>query len=168
MRHIEHKQKEISKKEDSMVHFVLLHSYLIFLFTVIIGAFLDPLINKKLFSSNFYQIVGLLMLFISSIIIYWAQRTSSFHKQKQRINKNDPRFYFEVGPYKYLRNPTHFSLFIMALGFSLIINSFFGIVLTIAAYIITKIFFFRKEEILLEEKYGQAYREYKRRVRNWI
>jgi protein-S-isoprenylcysteine O-methyltransferase Ste14 len=168
MRYIEYKQKEINNKKDSMVHFVLLHSYLIFLFAIIIGVFLDSFINKKLFSNNIYQTIGLLMLFVSSIIIYWAQRTSSFHEQKQRINKNDPRSYFQFGPYKYLRSPTHFGLFIMALGFSLIINSFFSVVLTIIAHFVTKIFFIKKEEILLEEKYGQVYRDYKRRVRNWI
>jgi len=56
----------------------------------------------------------------------------------------------------------------MTLGFSLIIDSFFGIVLTIIAYVITKIFFLKKEESLLEKKYGEVYGDYKKKVKNWI
>lgn len=168
MDNIEDKIKENTHKRGSMVHFVLLHSYLIFLFAVILGAFLDPLIKKRLFSNEIYQIVGLLMLFVSSIIMYWAQRTSSFYKQKERMNENDSRPYFEFGPYKYLRSPTHFGLFMMALGFSLIINSFFGVVLSIIAHIITKLFFLKEEEKLLVQKYGQVYIDYKNKVKNWI
>lgn len=166
MSQIEHNGNKINSHRGGMVHFVLLHSYLIFLFAVILGAFLDPLIKKKIFSNNIYQTIGFLMLIVGSIVIYWAQKTSSNYKQ--RVNKDDSISYFEFGPYKYLRSPTHFGLFIMTLGFSLIINSLFGVVLTLVAYIITKLFFLKKEERLLEIKYGQVYRDYKTKVRNWI
>lgn len=152
------------------VQFVLAHSYFIFLFAVILGAFLDPLIKDKIFSNDIYQIVGFSMLVFSSIIIYWAQKTSSCSNYKKRLmeNNSSPYFYFKFGPYKYLRSPTHFGLFIMALGFSLIINSLFGLVLIIIAYFITKFFFLKKEEDLLEIKYGQVYSDYRKKVKNWI
>jgi len=156
----------VNSHRKGMVHFILLHSYFIFFFAVILGAFLDPLINKKIFSDGIYQNIGFLMLIVGSMIIYWAQKTSSNYKQ--RISKDNSRSYFEFGPYKYMRSPTHFGLFIVTLGFSLIINSLFGVILTLVAYIITKLFFLRKEEKLLEIKYGQVYIDYKKKVRNWI
>lgn len=156
----------VNSHRKGRVHFILLHSYFIFLFAVILGAFLDPLINKKIFSNSVYQTIGFLMLIVGSILIYWAQKTSSNYKQ--RANKDDARSYFEFGPYRYMRSPTHLGLFIVTLGFSLIINSFFGIVLIIIAYAIAKLFFLRKEEKLLEIKYGQVYIDYKKKVRNWI
>jgi len=168
MHHKEHKETETEteKIQGSMVHFILLHSYLIFLFAVIIGSFLDPLINRKMFSDSIYQIIGVIMLFFSSILIYWAQRVSSNYQQ--RTKKDNSKSHFEFGPYKYLRNPTHFGLFIMTLGFSFIINSFFSVILTIIAHAITKTFFVRKEEKILEEKYGETYVEYKKKVKDWI
>lgn len=106
------------------------------------------------------------MLIVSSLIIYWAQFTSSNYKK--RVKKDSSRSHFEHGPYKYLRSPTHFGLFIMTLGFSLIINSLFSVLFTLIAYIISKFFFLKKEEEILEGKYGEVYTEYKKKVKNWI
>lgn len=153
-------------KPNGVVHFVLLNSYLIFLVAIILGAFLDPILNKRLFSHTSYQITGFILLFISSVLIYWAQKTSLNYKEKK--HKNESRSFFESGPYRYLRSPTHLGLFIMAIGFSLIINSFFGVMLSIIAHLITKLFFIKKQEEILEEKYGQVYRDYKKKVKNFI
>jgi protein-S-isoprenylcysteine O-methyltransferase Ste14 len=139
---------------------------LIFLFAVILGVFFDTFLNEKIFSDNIYQYVGFLMLVVGSLIIYWAQSTSANYKK--RTHKKEGRSHFEFGPYKYLRSPTHFGLFIMTLGFALIINSLFSAIFTIIAYMITKLFFLKREERMLEEKYGQTYRDYKKKVRNWI
>lgn len=163
---MDEKEQKVNSHRGGMVHFVLLHSYVIFLFAVILGAFLDPLIKKKIFSNDIYQIIGFLMIIVSSIVIYWAQKISSNYQQRER--KDESRSYFEHGPYKYMRSPTHLGLFVMTLGFSLIINSLFGVVLTIIAYVITKLFFLKKEEKLLEIKYGQVYIDYKKKVKNWI
>lgn len=151
---------------NGMVHFILVHSYMVFLFAIILGVFFDTFLKKKMFSSVLYDKVGFLMLLISTIIIYWAQKTSSNYQQ--RTTKDNSRSNFEFGPYRYLRSPTHFGLFIMALGFSLIVNSFFSIVFTFIAYGFTKLFFLKKEEKMLEQKYGQVYSDYKKKVRNWI
>lgn len=159
-------KQKIDSSRGGMVHFVLVHSYLIFLAAVIVGVLFDTFMKEKIFSNNIYQYIGFIMLVISSIIIYWAQSTSGNYKK--RISQKDERSEFEFGPYKYIRSPTHFGLFIMTLGFSLIINSFFGVVLTIVAYFVTKLFFLKKEERILENKYGETYREYKRKVKNWI
>ena len=158
--------QKINKGRGGMVHFILVNSYLVFLFAIVLGVIADTFFKEKIFSDNIYQYVGFSMLFISSIIIYWAQSTSGNYQK--RISKKDGRSEFEFGPYRFLRSPTHFGLFIMTLGFSLIINSLFSVVFIIIAYFITKLFFLRKEEKLLENKYGEVYREYKKKVKNWI
>jgi len=163
---IEQKQEEINNPRVSNVHSILAYSYLIFLLSVILGVIFDIFVKNKIFSDIIYQQIGFLMLVISSIIIYWAQRTSSNYTKN--INKDNTRSQFEYGPYRYLRSPTHFGLFIMTLGFSLIINSLFSIIFTVIAYVITKLFFITKEEDLLEKKYGQVYTDYKKKVKNWI
>ena len=162
----ENKDNKIICENKGSVHVVLTYSYLVFLLSIISGVFLDTFIKKDIFSDNIYQTVGIFMLLIGSIIIYWAQSTSSNYVKF--INRSDKRSQFEYGPYRYLRSPTHFGLFVMTLGFSLIIDSFFSVVLTIIAYTITKIFFLKKEENLLEKKYGEVYGGYKKKVKNWI
>lgn len=162
----ENQENEFKIQRKETVHFILVNSYLIFLLAIILGLFFDIFLNQKMFSNEIYQYIGFGMLFISSIIIYWAQSTSANYQE--RVHKKEGRSKFEFGPYKYLRSPTHFGLFILTLGFALIINSFFSIILTFVAYAITKLFFLKKEEKILEKKYGEVYREYKKKVKNWI
>jgi protein-S-isoprenylcysteine O-methyltransferase Ste14 len=166
MNPIEYQQNEFKIKKKETVHFVLLHSYLMFLIAVILGVFLGMVFKMKIFSNEIYQYVGFAMLVISSLIIYWAQSTSSNYQE--RVHKKAGRSHFEFGPYRYMRSPTHFGLFILTLGFSLIINSLFSVIFTIIAYSITKFFFLKKEEKILENKYGEVYRDYKKKVKNWI
>jgi protein-S-isoprenylcysteine O-methyltransferase Ste14 len=147
-------------------HFILVHSYIIFLFAVVFGVLFDLLLKKKIFSEDIYQYAGFFMLIVSSPLIYWAQATSSNYKEK--AGKDSSRSHFEYGPYKYLRSPTHFGLFIMTLGLSLIINSLFSVIFTFVAYFISKLFFLKKEEKILEGKYGEVYTEYKKKVKNWV
>lgn len=162
----EYQEEEFNKYRKGTVHFILLHSYLIFLFAVILGVFFDIFFKKEIFSDGIYKNIGVLLLIMGSIIVYWAQSTSSNYKKE--IGKNEKRSHFESGPYRYLRSPTHFGLFALTLGYSLIINSLFSVAFTIGAYLITKFFFLKREEKLLEKKYGEVYSEYKKKVRNWI
>lgn len=161
---IEHQEEEFDIYRKDMVHFILAHSYLIFLFSVILGVLFDTMLNRKMFSHPVYSSLGLLLMILGSVVVYWAQKTS-FHYKK---NKNSSKSHFESGPYKYSRSPTHLGLFFLTLGFGLIINSFFSVVFVILAHIITKIVFLKREERLLEKKYGQIYSDYKRKVRNWL
>jgi protein-S-isoprenylcysteine O-methyltransferase Ste14 len=158
--------KETEKIKKGTIHFLLVHSYLMFLGAIILGVLFDTLLKEKIFSSNIYQWVGFFMLVFSSLVIFWAQKTSKNYKKN--INKSENKSHFESGPYRYLRSPTHFGLFVMTLGFGLIINSLFTIVFTILGYTISKLVFLKKEERLLESKYGQVYSDYKKKVKNWI
>jgi len=166
MNKTEHQKEEFKETRRGTVHFILVHSYLIFLFAVILGVLFDTFLTEKIFSHGVYRITGFVMLIISSIIIYWAQSVSANYKE--RMEKSESRSHFEFGPYRYLRSPTHFGLFIMTLGLGLIINSLFSVIFTIVAYLITKLFFLKKEEMLLEKKYGETYINYKKKVKNWI
>jgi len=148
------------------VHFLLSHSYLVFLFSVILGVIFDIFVPFNLFLNVPSQSIGVCLIFFGSIMVYWAQTTSGNYKENEPKFKNKSFFY--RGPYKFTRNPTHFGLLIMTLGLALLINSFFSIVFTNIAHVLTKIFFVKKQEKILENKYGDLYLDYKKKVKNWI
>ncbi len=159
--------KTIKKISDrGKVHFVLSHSYLIFLFAVVFGVLFDIIIPLKAFDIKSYQYVGVIMIILGTVIIYWAQSTSSFIKKKKDKEKVHPGFHY--GPYRYSRSPTHLGLFIMTLGLAIVISSPFSILFVIIAQIITKLFFLKEEEKLLEKKYGDIYCSYKYKNKNQI
>ncbi len=151
---------------DGMVHFILSHSYIVFLFAVVFGLILDVIIPFDIFGGYVYQYVGASMIILGSFLIYWAQSTSKSTKKKME-KEGEPRN-FARGPYKYSRNPTHIGLGAMTLGLAFILNSLFGVILVVIASLITKFVFVKEEEALLEEKYGQTYRDYKKQVRTWL
>lgn len=163
---VDQQQQEFNKYRKDAVHFLLAHSYLIFLLSIIIGVFLDLLLSQKMFSNSAFSIIGFILMTLGSFVVIWAQRT--YPKYKKWDVKNFKRSGFEMGPYRYFRSPTHLGLFVLTLGFGLVINSFFSVILTIMAHVITKTFFLKREEKILEDKYGDAYTLYKKKVKNWL
>lgn len=150
---------------DGMVHFILSHSYTVFMLAVVFGLILDVFMPVEIFHKSVYQYIGLLMIILGSILIYWAQSTSSSTKKEETSGESRD---FARGPYKYNRSPTHVGLSVMTLGLGFLLNSAFSVILIVIAYFITKSIFLKKEEAILEKKYGKPYFDYKKKVRNWL
>lgn len=151
--------------KDGIVHAILSHSYVIFFLAVIIGVIFHLFYPITIFPRAASPYIGLVLILVGSSIIYWAQSSSS--KLKVQVAERI-EYDFERGPYKYSRNPTHIGLTIMILGLSVLINSFFTFLFVAITSIITKVIFLRAEEKILEQKYGQPYRDYKKKVGSWI
>jgi protein-S-isoprenylcysteine O-methyltransferase Ste14 len=159
-------KNQYEKARAGMVHFILSQSYIVFLLAVVIGITLDLILHISIFSDPFYSYAGFIMIILGSILAYWAQSTSRCTKKEMEkgLQERD----FERGPYRYSRNPTHLGLTLMTLGLGFILHSFFSVVAIVIAALITKLIFIKKEEKLLEAKYGKTYCEYKKKVRTWV
>ena len=72
------------------------------------------------------------------------------------------------GPYKITRNPMYVMMLLICIGFAVILNTAWILVLTPACATIIYLVAIRHEETYLENKFGDAYRDYKRSVRRWI
>ncbi len=160
-------EKEESSIGDGIVHLVLSHSYTVFLLAVILGVIFDILIPTSYFGNYIFQYVGVTLIVLGSLLIYWAQKTTNCTK-KEELEKGIVIRDFARGPYKYSRNPTHIGLTVMALGFGFTINSVFSVAFVIVAFLITKVVFIKKEEAILEKRYGEDYCNYKKKVCTWI
>ncbi len=155
--------KEINIKNNphvSRVHHILAHSYTFYFLLFIIGFFLDLVFPIKILEGNFIKYIGLLLLISATGLIFWAQKTS-----RNLDTKNLTKESFCRGPYCYTRGPTHIGLFLLIIGFGMIANTIFVIFFTVVAFFITKLVFLKEQEMLLEERYGEPYREYKKDVR---
>jgi protein-S-isoprenylcysteine O-methyltransferase Ste14 len=137
-----------------------------FMLALVAGLVLHLVFEIPLFVSGAYQYLGVVLIIIGTYLVWWAQSTT--RKTKQEMSQTQPSRDFARGPYKYSRNPTHIGLTLTTLGLGLILNSFFIFVVTIIASLISKYIFIKKEEALLEEKYGDEYREYKKTVSTWV
>lgn len=156
---MENTENKVHPKHE--VHGVLAHSYIIYFLVLVIGVLLDLSFPDKIFATSIMMPTGFLILILATLIIFWSQHTSRKLDATPTITKET----FCKGPYCYTRTPTHWGLFLLILGFGFILNAFFVIVLTVISFIISKMFFLKKQEAILEDKYGTPYLEYKKIVK---
>lgn len=151
-----------------IIHVLLSQDYAIFFFAVILGIIFDRIFPTDLFNGTLYQNIGLFLIIIGSIIVYWSQKTTG--GQKNNPNKTTSRDinFFYRGPYKYTRNPTNFGLTILVLGLGFVINSSFSVIFIVITYFISRFIFIKKQDLILEEKYGDTWKEYKKKVKDWV
>ncbi len=151
--------------KTNLIHVVLGHSYMVYFLSLLIGLTIDVFWQFR-FDWVGAQFLGGALLVLGPILILWAQNTSHQLAVKRicdvhGICTDD----FHKGPYAFTRSPTHLGLFIMIIGFGFLLCSVSIIVTTLLAFVLTRTIFLSKEELLLEEKYGEPYRLYKQEVK---
>ena len=160
------KEKKENVSVVGILHILFFHIYIMFFFAIILGVIFDLIFSYKIFNGVTYQYLGLLMITLGTMLIYWAQRTTS--SSKNDINKERDLSFFYRGPYKYTRNPTNFGLTIMSLGLGFLINSFFSVIFILIIHIISKFILIKKQDKILKERYGEVYSDYLKKVKDWL
>lgn len=134
------------------------------------GAFLGLIIHLiipiQLGNSEVLSFFGTLLLMASPLLVMWSQK-----KRREVYGPKAPELTLDDlsrGPYAYSRHPSHLGLFLLVVGFGLVLNSFFIIVSILLTFCVFHCFIIPKEESLLESHIGEPYRIYKKRVRMWI
>lgn len=155
----------LSKKEENkrIIHTMLVYVYAVFFVSIILGILFDGLFSLDLLSTFEHSYLGIGIIIFGTLLIYLAQSASS--KTGQIKNEERRTENFEYGPYKYFRHPTYLGVFFMVLGFGIVIKSMFSILFILITYLVVKLTFVKREEKILEEKYGQIYLDYKKKVR---
>jgi protein-S-isoprenylcysteine O-methyltransferase Ste14 len=80
------------------------------------------------------------------------------------VEIRDNHEFVQSGPFRFLRHPTYFSMILELLSFGLIFNAWWMLLIIPLGFIPVLILRLRLEEPALVEKFGDAYRDYQRRV----
>jgi len=136
---------------------------MVFFVGLVVGS-LGELYFPVHFPNSGLKFIGTLFLFIGPLLILWAQKTSS-KTRKLRYEAESVIDTFAHGPYAFTRSPTHYGIGIMFLGYSFIVGSVWLVLTTLLAFVVAKVFLLKKEEKILVEKYGEGYRDYKKKVK---
>ncbi len=164
---MEENNKNLNKKHISgIVHVLLSHSYAMFFCTVVLGVIFDIIFSIRVFNNIAYEYLGLALIFFGTLLIYWSQSTT--RSVGKAISQERDVNFFLHGPYKYTRNPTNFGLTLSVLGLGFLIHSLFSVIFMVIAYIISKLVFMKKQDLILKERYGDVFDEYKKKVNNWL
>ena len=147
------------KTKTPSLHNMFAHSYLFYFCFLVFSVILDFVFPIKIFNSNIFPNIGLFLILISNIGIFWAQKTSR-KLDKENLSKES----FLKGPYRFIKHPTYASLFLMMVGFAFVVNGTFTFIASIIFLFVSKISFIKKEESILTQKYGEHYLNYKKDV----
>lgn len=158
--------KETKKPKDGFIHLLLAHGYLMFFVAVILGVVADMSLDLNLLANYPYSDIGIFLIMFGTFLVFWAQSSS---KKAGKVSMEESKSsLFAIGPYKYFRNPTYLGLFTMTLGLGLLVRSIFAILFVLIVNLFTKLILVKREESLLENKYGEIYKEYKSKVGNLL
>jgi len=72
------------------------------------------------------------------------------------------------GPFRFSRNPGYLSLALMYLGIATLTSALWGLATLLPTLAVIQIGVIQREERYLEGKFGDEYRRYKSRTRQWL
>lgn len=114
-----------------------------------------------------WTLLGILMIVVG--IVQFASAAMLFSRQKTDIRPaGTPTSLITSGPYRYTRNPIYGANMIVLLGVSFLLGSLSPFITIPLYFLIVNTFVVPLEEHMLRSVFGDAYLEYKKRVRRWI
>ncbi len=118
-----------------------------------------------------FNLVGLLLIPVGMLLIIWANYTL-LHIGKIGLRNREPMQrpsnLVLVGPFRFTRNPIYFGCLLMMLGLVIVWSSLVTAFFLILVYVVFRYVFIKREEVILEEEFGEEYQDFKNRVRRWI
>jgi protein-S-isoprenylcysteine O-methyltransferase Ste14 len=93
----------------------------------------------------------------------------TFRAHKTPVNPYAPTLtVVSRGPYRFSRNPLYVVLLVTYAGFTLLLDTWWAAGLLPLLALLLHFGVVKREEVYLEEKFGELYRRYKKSVRRWL
>ena len=111
--------------------------------------------------------LGIVAIAIGIVIVLFCDR---LFRQKNTTIKpfQESSYLVTEGIFKYSRNPIYLGMTITLIGLWIFLGSLTPVfIIPVFAWLIQELFI-KEEEKMLEDKFGEEYREYKASVRRWI
>ncbi len=151
-------QKMNLSERKNNIQILLSQSYSVYMFSFGLGLVLDLLIDQRI-NSPLLNYIGLMLILLASILIYWAQTVN-----KKPAYLPDGSRNFALGPYAFTRHPTYLGLFLVMIGAGLVMSSYAIILTSILAFVIAVRVFMTKEEARHIAKYKDQYLNYMKKT----
>jgi protein-S-isoprenylcysteine O-methyltransferase Ste14 len=159
--------------EDTGTAGVIARPPLLFLATLMLGFVVDHLVPLRFPISR----IGLAHWISASIaglmvLIGLALATAgirNFRRAATPVPTTQPtRALVTSGIHGYTRNPIYLGMFLVYAGIGLVVRSPWILILMLPLALAIRYAVVAREEAFLERRFGEAYRDYKTRVRRWL
>jgi len=141
---------------------------ILFLAFLILGVALRFIIKFPIFSqSAIGYVTGGLLIILGVLLAGWAVKT--FKKLGETPHHGKPiHKIVDSGPFKFTRNPMYLSLTFIYIGLSMIINTYWLLLLLPIMLIVLYYGVILREENYLKRKFKEEYLSYRSKVGRWF
>lgn len=134
---------------------------------LIVAIFLHLILPMATILPSPYNFAGIIPVVLGIGIMVWADRL--FSTVKTNIKSFDkPNVLVTDGPFRLSRHPMYLGFVSLLLGMAMLLGSLSAFVAPIAMFVTLATVFIPFEERACQEVFGEAYADYKRRVRRWF
>jgi len=114
-----------------------------------------------------YIYVGVPLIFIGLLVNIWS--SNLFNKLRTTVKPFERSVcLITEGPYRFSRHPMYLGMALGLIGLAVLLGTAIApLVIPAFVWVFTNKFI-KVEEEAMEETFGEAYRDYKKRVRRWI
>ena len=120
-----------------------------------------------IFENSFFSTLGLPLIAIGVVTVLSV--AYKFKQVDTNINTfNQPEKLITDGLFKYSRNPIYLSFLILLIGAAFFINDLTSLIGPAIFFLAANFWYIPYEEKAAEEAFGQAYLDYKNKVRRWL
>ena len=146
---------------------VLTFPPVIFAAFFIIGYVTDRAFPSGIGLSSIRYGVGGVLIGLSIVLAGWA--LAHFARAKTHVDVRKPATSLVTGgPYRLSRNPMYLALSLLYAGFCVALLLPLTLALLLPCLVVLYRGVIRREEAYLDRKFGEAYRNYRSRVRRWL
>src|SRR6266852_8989499 len=111
--------------------------------------------------------LGAIVFALALALVAWA--ISTMTRAGSNVPTNLPTTTIvEAGPYRFTRNPIYLGMVLGLIGLAIAFNSLWLLVMLVPFTLAIRYGVVAREEPYLERKFGDAYRQYRARVRRWL
>ena len=111
--------------------------------------------------------LGGAVVVVALALFAWAIATIT--RAGSNVPTNTPTISIvDIGPYRFTRNPIYLAMFLAIIGLAIAFNSLWLLVTLVPFALVIRYGVVAREEAYLARKFGDAYLQYRARVRRWL
>lgn len=158
---------ENPQRQDRHGPNVRVHPPIIYAISILSGIGLNNLWPLSMPFGLHGRLFGGIIIVAATLIAAWALLYFHRHDTDVRPDKPD-RALITSGPYRFTRNPLYIVLTLAQITAAVWLDNPWILLLVVASVIVITRYAITREELYLEQLFGEEYLKYKQRVRRWF
>lgn len=146
---------------------IITHPPVFYIVAILISIGLDKLYRLSFGGGEMLENIAIIILVIGLVIFIAAGKTFRKNKQSPSVHATPVKIY-TGGIYAYSRNPIYLAANLFLISASLYFDNLWMLIMLVPVLYIMTNLVIKKEEAYLEQKFGEEYTNYKKKVRRWI